>query len=113
MNTVGKPLIRGESPEFCLLLDMPLISRLTCSGRHELLVHYDWHWDIQTEHRIEMALLSQGQASHEATRPYELDPPKVTTPPRKAHRARHDGEIVAVSFVSGSDLKARTFLPSR
>lgn len=104
MSTVGRPSIRGESPGFCLLWNMPLISRLTYSGRHELLVHYDWHQDMQTEHMIETALLSE-----QTTPPYVRDAPNVATPPRKAHRVRHDGEIVAVSFVSGSDLKARTF----
>ncbi|OJJ08743.1 hypothetical protein ASPVEDRAFT_89951 [Aspergillus versicolor CBS 583.65] len=61
---------------------------------------------MQTEHMIEAALLSQGQALHAATRPCEPDPPKATSPARKAHRLRHDGEVVAISFVSASDLKA-------
>lgn len=67
---------------------------------------------MQIEHMIEAALLSQGQALHEETGPYEPDLPKATTPAKKAHRVRHNGEIVAVSFVSGSDLKTCTFLPS-
>jgi hypothetical protein len=85
---------------------------------HELNVHYDWHWDIQIDYGIETALKSletdrdtenNVKIGNEQT--HMLSCPPSISP--LGSKVRHDGEVVALSFVGGSDLKAGTSFASR
>jgi hypothetical protein len=81
-------------------------------------VHYDWHWDIQIDYGIETALKSL-ETDRDTENNVKIGNEQthiLSTPPSISplgSKVRHDGEVVALSFVSGSDLKAGMSFASR
>ena len=82
-------------------------------------MHYDWHLDIQIDYSIEAALKSLETDKDPENNVIKIGDEQVhilsipSPTPLPGSKVRRDGEVVALSFVSGSDLKACMFSTSK